>query len=97
MSYVHAECPNGAEAAKKGIEFWGMVGATFRETDNHLKEFSVQSWYDVYPDSGIVERIYCRGCQNAIVTFVEAKALSDVEGDLSDNQFDPVIVRKEEA
>ena len=93
--YFHANCPE-PEKAGRGIELWAMTGVNLRPIADG-KEFWVSQWDDVYPDTAVVERIYCRGCGNAIVTFTKAEPLANVEGNLADKQYEPVIVWKEKA
>lgn len=93
--FQHNQCPE-PERASHGIELWAMAGVNLRPIADG-KEFWINRSDDVYPDTAVVERIYCRGCGNAIVTFTKAEPLADVEGHLADKKYDPVIVWKEEA
>ena len=93
--YLHANCPEG-DRSENGIELWGVAGVNLRPLEGG-KEFWINRSDDVYPDTAMVERIYCRGCGSAIVTFTKAEPLADVEGHLADKQYDPLIVWKEQA
>jgi len=94
--YLHANCPE-PERAAHGIELWAMAGVNLTPEPEEGKEFWIKRWSDVYSDTAVVERIYCRGCGNAVVTFTQAEPLANVEGNLADRQYEPVIVWKEQA